>query len=149
LSKKEIWNFVEKIKKDKLIILTTHSMEEADYLSDKIIIMSNGEFKCEGSPLKLKSDFGDGYTISMILNEGKEDEITKRIQDIPNIKLESNRFGQMKFKYPSKLPLKSITEILTEFEKLAIIRDYNISQTSISHDFLFFSFARCVLICDK
>jgi ABC-type multidrug transport system ATPase subunit len=105
-------------------------MEEADYLSDKIIIMSNGEFKCEGSPLKLKSEFGEGYTISMIFNEGKENGIKQRIQEIPNIKLDSNRFGQMTLNYPSTLPLKLISEMLTEFEKLEFIRDYTICQTS-------------------
>ena len=36
VSRRKVWNIIEKAKKDKVIILTTHSMEEADILGDKI-----------------------------------------------------------------------------------------------------------------
>lgn len=36
---------IQKLKKDRVIILTTHSMEEADMLSDRIGVMAHGELK--------------------------------------------------------------------------------------------------------
>lgn len=42
---------LQSLKKDRIILLTTHYMDEAEYLGDKIGIMSKGELKCEGSPI--------------------------------------------------------------------------------------------------
>lgn len=42
IARKELWNIIEKLKGKITIILTTHYMEEAENLSDKIGIMSNG-----------------------------------------------------------------------------------------------------------
>ena len=40
------------------ILLTTHDMDEADYLGDRIAIMVNGEIECCGSSAQLKKDYG-------------------------------------------------------------------------------------------
>ena len=42
------------------MILTTHFMEEADVLGDRIAIMTKGKVRCCGSPLFLKKTFGEG-----------------------------------------------------------------------------------------
>jgi ATP-binding cassette subfamily A (ABC1) protein 3 len=47
------------------IILTTHRMDEAEGLCDKLAIMINGRFACYGSPSYLKSEYGKGYTINI------------------------------------------------------------------------------------
>ena len=41
-------------------------MEEADLLGDRIAIISNGKLRCVGSPLFLKSHFGDGYRLTLV-----------------------------------------------------------------------------------
>ncbi len=45
------------------ILLTTHRMDEAESLCDKIAIMINGKFVCYGSPGHLKQVYGKGYEI--------------------------------------------------------------------------------------
>ena len=45
MSKRHIWELIQDMKKNRVIFLTTHSLEEADVLSDKIAIMSYGEIK--------------------------------------------------------------------------------------------------------
>lgn len=45
------------------ILLTTHRMDEAESLCDKIAIMINGKFVCYGSPGHLKQKYGKGYEI--------------------------------------------------------------------------------------
>jgi len=54
-AKRQVWNLIQKIKKDKAIILTTHAMEEADVLSDRITIIVDGKIKCIGSSIALKN----------------------------------------------------------------------------------------------
>lgn len=49
------------MKVGRAVILTTHAMEEADALSDRIAVIVDGSFKCIGTSLYLKNNFGEGY----------------------------------------------------------------------------------------
>lgn len=54
LARKELWRIIEKIKKNVTIVLTTHYMEEAEALSDRIAVMVGGEIKAIGTLEELK-----------------------------------------------------------------------------------------------
>ena len=56
---------VEAAKQDRTVILTTHSMEEADILGDCIAIMAKGRLRCIGTSVRLKTKFGEGYKVSV------------------------------------------------------------------------------------
>ncbi|XP_038980608.1 ABC transporter A family member 1-like [Phoenix dactylifera] len=60
------WQLIKKIKKGRIILLTTHSMDEANVLGDRIAIMANGHLRCCGSSLYLKHKYGVGYTLTMV-----------------------------------------------------------------------------------
>ncbi|XP_047311317.1 ABC transporter A family member 1 [Impatiens glandulifera] len=60
------WQLIKKMKKGRIILLTTHSMDEADVLGDRIAIMANGSLKCCGSSLFLKHHYGVGYTLTLV-----------------------------------------------------------------------------------
>ncbi|MED6170830.1 ATP-binding cassette sub- A member 1 [Stylosanthes scabra] len=60
------WQLIKKFKKGRIILLTTHSMDEADELGDRIAIMANGSLKCCGSSLFLKHHYGVGYTLTLV-----------------------------------------------------------------------------------
>lgn len=64
---------IEAAKQDRCVVLTTHSMEEADILGDTIAIMAKGRLRCLGSTVRLKARFGAGYKISVSLGD-KTDE---------------------------------------------------------------------------
>ena len=55
-------------KKDRIILLTTHYMDEADILGDRIGIMTHGKMTCLGSSMFLKSQFGFGYVMTIVKN---------------------------------------------------------------------------------
>ncbi|GJN03420.1 hypothetical protein PR202_ga20864 [Eleusine coracana subsp. coracana] len=57
-SRSDLWRVIKRAKKDCTIILTTHSMEEAEELCDRIGIFVNGEFHCLGTPKELKARYG-------------------------------------------------------------------------------------------
>merc|ERR1712078_276922 len=61
-SRRQLWDVISRAKKDKSVILTTHSMEEADVLCDRVGIMSGGRLLCIGPAYDLKRRFGKGYT---------------------------------------------------------------------------------------
>lgn len=53
-------------KNDRIILLTTHFMDEADYLGDRIAIMAGGKLITVGSNVYLKNKFGVGYNITFV-----------------------------------------------------------------------------------
>ncbi|XP_072998676.1 ABC transporter A family member 2-like [Typha latifolia] len=61
ITRRHVWDIIEAAKKGRAIVLTTHSMEEADILSDRIAIMAKGKLRCIGTSIRLKSRFGTGY----------------------------------------------------------------------------------------
>lgn len=52
------------------IILSTHHMDEADILGDRIAIISHGKMRCCGSSLFLKKSFGSGYYLTLVRGDG-------------------------------------------------------------------------------
>ena len=62
-SRRRLWEMLKDNKSGKIIILTTHYMDEADILGDRICIMAEGKIKCVGSSLFLKNRFGVGYNL--------------------------------------------------------------------------------------
>ena len=58
LARRELWHLIEKLKGKMTIILTTHYLEEAESLSDRIGIMSRGVLLEEGTAAELKERAG-------------------------------------------------------------------------------------------
>jgi ABC-2 type transport system ATP-binding protein len=93
-----VWDLLIKLKKrGKTIILTTHSMEEAELLSDRVIIIDNGKIIAMGSPDELKMQYGEktlceftfknlgtGYNLDIDKENSPEKAVEAiNIQDIP------------------------------------------------------------------
>ncbi|GIY69239.1 ATP-binding cassette sub-family A member 3 [Caerostris darwini] len=68
-ARRSVWDALLEIRRDCTIILTTHYMEEADILGDRIAIMAEGEVQCCGSPLFLKQKFGTGYHLHVVKDQ--------------------------------------------------------------------------------
>ena len=64
VSRRSLNRMVKKMK-NASVLLTTHRMDEAEQLCDKIAIMINGRFVVFGSPNYLKNQYGHGYTVSI------------------------------------------------------------------------------------
>jgi len=73
-----MWNIISKIstlRKKSAVIITTHSMEEAEALCSKMGIMVAGEFKCFGSSQYIKDKYGTGYEIEIKIRSLNELEL--------------------------------------------------------------------------
>ncbi|XP_057465021.1 ABC transporter A family member 2-like [Actinidia eriantha] len=70
ITRRHVWDIIENAKKGRAIILTTHSMEEADILSDRIGIMAKGRLRCIGTSIRLKSKFGTGFIANVSFSGG-------------------------------------------------------------------------------
>mmetsp|Transcript_62430 Transcript_62430/g.122842 ORF Transcript_62430/g.122842 Transcript_62430/m.122842 type:complete len:2323 (-) Transcript_62430:80-7048(-) len=72
-SRRSTWNIIQRNKKGRIILLTTHFMDEADLLGDRVAIMAHGKLQCFGSPLFLKNKFGVGYTLTIVKTQPEQD----------------------------------------------------------------------------
>lgn len=65
-ARRYIWEMLKNYKEDRIIVLTTHFMDEADFLGDRIGIMGEGKLICSGSSVFLKNHFGSGYNLTIV-----------------------------------------------------------------------------------
>ena len=145
------WTLLQKFKKEKkcTILLTTHFMDEADFLGDRIAIMSKGSLKCCGSPLYLKTKYGNGY--NLVLTKSKNDEAyntdsttqSNKIIDlvkslVPNTQLNSNINSEISFVLPTEETSKfsKLFECLEKQKESLGIINVGISITTIEDVFL-------------
>lgn len=91
-ARRALWNLLIEEKKGRTILLTTHHMDEADILGDRIAIMNEGELQTVGSSFFLKKRFGSGYKLICVKDQGcKPNEILRVLSEFaPNVKIESD-----------------------------------------------------------
>ncbi|TMS09014.1 Retinal-specific ATP-binding cassette transporter [Larimichthys crocea] len=65
-SRRSIWDLLLKYRAGRTVIMSTHHMDEADLLSDRVAIISRGRLYCCGSPIFLKNCFGAGFYLTLV-----------------------------------------------------------------------------------
>ena len=65
-ARRSLWDMLKNYRNNRIIILTTHYMDEADVLGDRIGIMGKGKILCLGTSLFLKNRYGAGYKLTMV-----------------------------------------------------------------------------------
>ena len=81
-ARRGLWEMLKNQRRDKIIILTTHYMDEADVLGDRIGIMAQGKIICLGSSLFLKNRYGTGYRLTCVkATKGPNDKVANFIRE--------------------------------------------------------------------
>jgi len=91
-SRKDTWDFIAKAKQERVILITTHYMDEAETLGDKIAIMSHGSLKCWGTPSYLKVVLKLGYQLRFLCEEAAKG---KRVEDLIKANMSAAQFEPM------------------------------------------------------
>ena len=65
-ARRSTWDLLKRKRSGRVICLTTHYMDEADVLGDRIAIMANGKLECSGTSMFLKKLYGCGYLLSFV-----------------------------------------------------------------------------------
>lgn len=69
-NRRDTWNVLKKARMGRTILMSTHYMDEADLLGDRIAIMVAGRVRCCGSSMFLKRIYGCGYYLVVALLDG-------------------------------------------------------------------------------
>jgi ABC-2 type transport system ATP-binding protein len=86
-ARREVWKILEQLRKDyhTTLILTTHYMEEAEFLCERILIMDKGKFLATGSLPELNSQYGEGDIIEITF-DAEFPELAADIRDARKVK---------------------------------------------------------------
>ena len=146
VNRRFIWKMIKEIKKKSSVIMTTHSMSEAEFLSDRICVIKKGTMQCIGTSLDLKNIYGDGYILTFICEKDTQEKVKKIILGLSDsIKLVSSKGGNLMFSLDfNKIgELNWFIKILNKDysnEKLkelkGLVKECGIEQTSIEEIFL-------------
>jgi ATP-binding cassette subfamily A (ABC1) protein 3 len=79
ISRRRIWEILLAERARRTIILTTHYLDEADFLADDIAIMFKGSLRASGTSASLKHTHGDGYTIKLPHHSDLELEVSGEV----------------------------------------------------------------------
>jgi ABC-type multidrug transport system ATPase subunit len=140
-SRREIWGSIQRMKKDRVIILTSHSMEEADALGDRIGVMSHGKLKCIGTSLHLKNKFGLGYRLNLTCSPENQETLKECVNRmLPGCELIAETgvnfvFGVQTKNLPQLVPFFKFIEENSTSDHF-FIKDWGLSQTTLEEVFL-------------
>ena len=88
-TRRHIWTYIERLNKEQkvTILLTTHYMDEADHLCNRIAIIDHGEIVAQDSPSKLKESMG-GDVISLTVTPVTDTliSILKTVQNVKDVR---------------------------------------------------------------
>lgn len=79
VTRAEVLDMISEAKQGRVMIMTSHAMEEVEMLADKVVVMSHGRIQAVGTNLRLKKRFGKGYAMTMFTEQSNVDKITKYI----------------------------------------------------------------------
>jgi len=141
VTKRKMWDLISELKKKHAILLTTHSMEEADALCTRIGIMVSGSLRCLGSSQHLKDKYGSTYSLSLKTNESNVSNLSEFVKkNFPNAKLLSEFSSTQNYEIPmADIQLPQVFNIIEENKKSLEISDYSFSQTTLEQVFLKFA----------
>ncbi|GFO31417.1 ATP-binding cassette sub-family a member 5 [Plakobranchus ocellatus] len=150
-SKRFLWDTINASFKDTTrgAILTTHYMEEADALCNRVGIMVNGALQCLGSTQHLKDKFGSGYILEVKLSlrvaDNVEDLMDKLEEHLKSLFPDMETVERFMERAQYSIPKENITSLgktfssLERYKKTHNLEEYSFSQSSLEQVFLHFA----------
>ncbi|KAF9355207.1 ATP-binding cassette sub- A member 2 [Mortierella sp. AD094] len=142
-----IWNSIRKLKRTSCVILTTHSMEEADALCDRIGIITNGHIQALGTSQRLKNTYGAGYKV-IVKTHDSTNAVTLALEQsvgVGRVALVQALGASLEYEI-SRVEGERTTEMLAKLFRLFEqkrqelgIEDYSVGQTTLAQVFIEFA----------
>ncbi|XP_050975190.1 uncharacterized protein abca12 isoform X2 [Labeo rohita] len=149
-SRRSIWDIVLQHKQERTIILSTHHLDEAEVLSDRIAFLERGGLKCCGSPFYLKDKLAKGYNLTLTKKVQTPDsnekfsieELRAFIQSyLPDAQQKEGEVGDLVYSLPPYTPQNAaayqslLTGLDQNLDSLQL-GCYGISDTTLEEVFL-------------
>jgi ABC-2 type transport system ATP-binding protein len=137
-TRRMLWDYAKKLNRESgtTILLTTHYVEEADYLCDRVAILEQGRILVTDTPGGLKNSLGDSL-LSVKLLQGA-DELAKLLREVNWVKEVNQRDGWLELRVGSEgTKIPEIVRLSREHEfAISSIRQY---KPSLEDAFLYYA----------
>ena len=133
-TRQNMWTYIRDLNHEKgiTVFMTTHYLEEADFLCDRIAIIDNGVIKLSGSPSELKAKLG-GTILTLQLTDGTDiSSMLSKIQDVTEVAKEEETYKIKLTRTETALP--AIVEAITK--KGLKISDITLAKPTLDQVFL-------------
>lgn len=118
-SRRMIWQLIASRKKSgKGIFLTTHYMDEAEQLADRIAIIDHGEIIAEGSPKELIERYVGEHTLSFAFQTINEHQLSELKSKLPW--LASAKFHEDSYEVAMQDSIEQMNQLIQECEKIGL-----------------------------
>jgi ABC-2 type transport system ATP-binding protein len=129
VQKHEVRQLIKEMAKDKIIIISTHILEEVEAICSRAIIIAKGKIITDSKPDELFKKHKYHNAVSLELKESNPDEIVKEISKLKDVK----DIEVSKSKKSSSLTIipKNSKEIISEISKLVFDKKWQITSLSL------------------
>ena len=143
-NRRALWKVLKKLKsEERIVLLTTHYLEEAEELSDDVIIMDKGKIDLRGSVEEIVHEYGIGYRLILegVRTEQLKDSVIEGVLETTALKIEELSVDDTGLATAGKLsfvlPLASrrrIGDILRMLQDLGV--QYSIENNTLEEAFI-------------
>ncbi|CAG5124847.1 unnamed protein product, partial [Candidula unifasciata] len=139
-SRRLLWSLLKRMKEGRLVLLTTHFMDEADILADRKAFIRRGKLRCCGSSLFLKNKFGVGYHLTMVVEPNCDVYVVTRLlrSVIPDVEHTRSHGKEISYTVPLQ-DVSKFSDLFENLDKVAEsngIKSYGVSMTTLEEVFL-------------
>eukprot|EP00051_Salpingoeca_urceolata_P027249 m.480607 g.480607 ORF g.480607 m.480607 type:complete len:1709 (+) comp21902_c0_seq1:465-5591(+) len=139
-ARRATWDLIVKHKRGRAVLLSTHFMDEADLLGDRIAIMSEGRVRCCGTSLFLKGKYGIGYHMTVVKSPQCDVAAVTALlaKHVPNVQLSGNVGLELTYILPreNSSSFEGMFRELEENQRALGIETYGASLTTMEEVFL-------------
>ncbi|KAJ8467083.1 hypothetical protein OPV22_029635 [Ensete ventricosum] len=136
-SRNYLWHAIKLAKRDRTIILTTHLMDEAEFLCDRLAIIVNGRLTCVGSSSELKTRYGGSYQLTISADPINKDIIEDMITSLCSEAMKIyDVVGTQRFRLPKQVVrVQEIFKVIDVLKKVVAIHAFEVISASIEDVF--------------
>ncbi|GFP99358.1 ABC transporter a family member 7 [Phtheirospermum japonicum] len=137
-SRNMLWNVVKRAKQNRAIILTTHSMEEAEHLCDRLGIFVDGSLQCVGNPKELKARYGGSYVFTMTTSANHEEEVENLVQHLSSNATKIYQIsGTQKFELPKQeIRISDVFQAVENAKSRFTVQAWGLADTTLEDVFI-------------
>lgn len=152
-ARRKIWDLISQIAENHLVLLTTHSMEEAEALCTRLTIVVGGKMRCIGSVQHLKMKYLGGYTLDLQLQTGITTDLLSAVKRhvievaLPSASIIEEHGLFLRFSIPSfcrdsdSMTLGGIFRTLERLKSdpSLMVQEYSLAQSTLEQIFINFA----------
>lgn len=142
LSRRRVWALINQLKRKRIVVLTTHAMEEADALGDTVAVLAGGRLRAVGTTLFLKSRFGAGYQLNLLTTPANTEALKQYVTEtLPGAEIVGEAAGNVTVGLP-RASTRHLPAFLRRIESAGaeggtdLVKEWGVSNSTLEEVFL-------------